>query len=306
MYKTIYSDQIKVNCPLAHDENGYYHLIYRITNRRNGKIYIGKHTTKNPYDGYLGSGKAIKLAIEKYKSENFIKEILYCFIDETEAYLKEEELVTQEFVERNDTYNMMPGGKGASSGEGCLWYGKHHTQEAKDKISNSLKGKYVGENSPNFGKPSPMRGKHLSQDTRNKMSQNHADVSGEKNPMYGKKHTPETRNKISQNHRDCSGEKNPMYGKPRSQETKDKISKANKGKRHTQETKDNYSKARKGGNNPRAKAVLKIDEFGNIIAEYGCVKDCCIQEKFSDTLFYKIIKNHILHNGFYFEYKSNH
>lgn len=64
MSETIYSDQIKVNCPLVHDEDGFYHLIYKTTNLKNGKIYIGKHTTKNPYDNYFGSGTNIIRAVK--------------------------------------------------------------------------------------------------------------------------------------------------------------------------------------------------------------------------------------------------
>lgn len=36
-----------------------YYTIYKTTNLINGKIYIGKHQTKDPYDSYLGSGKRL-------------------------------------------------------------------------------------------------------------------------------------------------------------------------------------------------------------------------------------------------------
>ena len=44
-----------------------------------------------------------------------------------------------------------------------------------------------------------------SEASKQKMSKNHADVSGEKNPMYGKKHSLETRMKMSQNRHDKKG-----------------------------------------------------------------------------------------------------
>ena len=275
MSNTIYSDQIKVNCPLVHDESGYFHLIYQITNLVNGKVYVGKHSTKDPYDGYLGSGIGIGRAIKKYGIENFTKEILYCFDKETDAFLKEEELVTQEFVSRDDTYNMIVGGKGFKSGE----------------ENPTIKNRKHGKNK--CGKNNPFYAKHHTQETRDRISKSHKGKhAGKKNPMYG-----------------MTGEKNPNYGKPRSQETKDKISKAQKGKTLSQETKNKISKSVKGkytgANNPSAKPILKIDILGNVIIEYGCMKDCCEQEHINKNKLRKIIKEHIIYNCFYFEYKSN-
>ncbi len=49
-------------------------IIYKITNKINGKWYIGKHNGKNP--NYMGSGKLLKYAIQKYGAANFEKIIL--------------------------------------------------------------------------------------------------------------------------------------------------------------------------------------------------------------------------------------
>jgi group I intron endonuclease len=46
------------------------------------------------------------------------------------------------------------------------------------------------------------------------------------------KHTKETRQKMSENHADFSGENNPMYNKNHSKESRKKMSKANKGEKH--------------------------------------------------------------------------
>jgi len=58
----------------------------------------------------MGSGTAIKLALKKYGINNFTKEILFEFSTSKEAYDKEKELVTEEFINRRDTYNMISGG----------------------------------------------------------------------------------------------------------------------------------------------------------------------------------------------------
>ena len=56
-----------------------YYYVYQITNLLNNKIYVGKHKSANhPFEnGYYGSGKQIKAAIEKYGIENFKKELTY-------------------------------------------------------------------------------------------------------------------------------------------------------------------------------------------------------------------------------------
>ena len=89
-----------------------FYTIYKITNKINGKIYIGKHQTKDLNDAYMGSGKHLRRAISKYGIENFVKEILFQFDNEEEMNAKEAELVTDEFCLRENTYNLCPGGKG--------------------------------------------------------------------------------------------------------------------------------------------------------------------------------------------------
>ena len=70
------------------------------------------HQTKNLEDGYMGSGKYLKRAIKKHGLENFTKEVLHIFSSEEEMRSKEAELVNEEFVARDDTYNLCHGGKG--------------------------------------------------------------------------------------------------------------------------------------------------------------------------------------------------
>lgn len=89
-----------------------YYTVYKTTNLINGRIYIGVHKTKNPNDNYLGSNKILQDAIKKYGKQNFKKDVLFIFDNEKDMWDKERELVNEEFISRNDTYNIGIGGIG--------------------------------------------------------------------------------------------------------------------------------------------------------------------------------------------------
>ncbi len=80
--------------------------------KSNGKIYIGSHKTKNLDDGYMGSGKYLKRAIEKSGVENFEKEILFIYDNPEAMYQKEGELVNEDYLVTENTYNLKVGGFG--------------------------------------------------------------------------------------------------------------------------------------------------------------------------------------------------
>lgn len=111
-----------------------YHFIYKTTNLVNGKIYIGKHSSKTLDDNYLGSGVVLQKAILKYGRENFKREILELFDTSDEALIRESEIVTKEFINRPDVYNAKPGGKGG-------WHITEISQETRDKIGNIHRGR---------------------------------------------------------------------------------------------------------------------------------------------------------------------
>lgn len=101
------------------------YIVYLTTNLVNNKIYIGVHKTVNPdiFDGYLGCGVLatqpwtynnpktnFQYAVKKYGPKNFRRKVLQVFDTLEEASNLERELVNEEYLARDDVYNMILGG----------------------------------------------------------------------------------------------------------------------------------------------------------------------------------------------------
>lgn len=177
-----------------------YNYIYKITNQINGKIYIGKHSTDNLDDGYMGSGILICKAEQKYGIENFTKEYL-AFCDTEEKLNWFEKFYIKKYKAREVGYNLTDGGDGH--------LGFIMTEETKQKLSEANKGKTLSEETKQkLRKPK-------TEETKQKISE----------AKKGKTFSEEHKQKISE----------AKKGKTRSEETKQKISDAmkawNKGKK---------------------------------------------------------------------------
>lgn len=234
----------------------YY--IYEITNNINGKTYVGQHKYTNINDSYMGSGKILREAFDKYGKENFTKEILISGIPYKEVADHFERFYISLYRQEGKCeYNIADGGQGgnlgeevnrklseANKGENNPNYGKHHSDEAKQKISDAEKGKVISaetrakmsEAKKNISAETrqklsdALKGRHLSDETRKKISDGKKNISAEtrkklSEAIKGKHHSAETRVKISEARK---GENNPFYGKHHSAEARAKMSDASK------------------------------------------------------------------------------
>ena len=89
-----------------------YHYIYKTTNLKTGKFYVGMHSTDNLNDGYLGSGKRLRRSIRKNGMENFKLEIIEFVSNRNALKQRERELVNEELLKDPMCMNLQLGGGG--------------------------------------------------------------------------------------------------------------------------------------------------------------------------------------------------
>lgn len=178
-----------------------HYIIYQITNKINGKIYIGKHKTEDINDNYMGSGKHLKHAQRKYGIENFEKTILCECESEEEMNQKERELVNEEFVARNDTYNIALGGYGGDIEKLNAYY-----NECMEKYGKPPMAVYLDEL-----KSTDIEAYNKFCERGRKCLQQYMDVHG--TWWTGQKHKEESKAKIGKaNSVAQKGERNSNYG----------------------------------------------------------------------------------------------
>lgn len=120
-------------------------FIYKITNIITNKCYIGETKKNNPYLRWnehkrkitQGIGcPALQDAVKKYGIDFFKFEILIICFDEDRFKYEIEYIKKNNSISPNG-YNLTKGGEGGG------FYGKKHTQQTIDKLTITLKQKYI-------------------------------------------------------------------------------------------------------------------------------------------------------------------
>jgi len=200
-------------------EGTKYHYLYRITNKINGKIYIGQTIDyiRRWYEHKRAarsgkSGQIISYAIAKHGEDNFKFEIIATCRGYDDVNFIEEELIKQYdcLVSGGKGYNISLGGETAPK-----------TEEWKKKVSQSLMGHSVSDETKEKLSKANI-GKIISDETREKISL----------AMIGRDVSKDTRKKLSEINKgntNCLGKQNAL-GYCHTDKAKEKIGAAFRGK----------------------------------------------------------------------------
>jgi hypothetical protein len=186
-----------------------FYTIYKITNQIDGKFYVGSHKTKDLNDNYMGSGKYLKHAQEKYGIENFEKEILFVFETAEEMFAKEAEIVNEDFLAIENTYNLKIGGFG-----GFDYINSKSTEDAYRKEMQMRLSKTLDVLYEKYGVTNPAQTQSARTAISQSMKQRHANKTAPTWKSFsGRNHSVESKKKISENNKITSaGTRNSQYG----------------------------------------------------------------------------------------------
>ena len=118
-----------------------YGFIYMTHNMVNGKKYIGQKriASQYPWQNYLGSGKTLIKAIDKYGRDNFYKDIIDVCSNQEELDRREQYWIQYYDAVKSDMfYNISAGGAGSN-----FWGGASEEEKrlfSEKEYASSLKG----------------------------------------------------------------------------------------------------------------------------------------------------------------------
>jgi hypothetical protein len=186
------------------------YIVYEVKNKVNDKTYIGKHQTDNIYDDYLGSGKYLKRAINKYGKDCFEKNILFIFDNKKEMDDKEAELVNEEFLKSGKSYNLKLGGHGGFDHlNDCSPEHIERCKKGRILANIKLQEKYGDNYQSIIGNNGGLEKWHKNQkiEVRKKRSE----IAG--NAFKGRKHSDTTKKIMSDKASKRTGKNNSMFGR---------------------------------------------------------------------------------------------
>jgi|688.fasta_scaffold331661_2 hypothetical protein len=181
-----------------------YHYIYKTINLKNGKYYIGMHSTDNLDDGYMGSGKNLKRSLNKHGKSNFKFEILEFLPDRESLVIRENQIVNEKLVKDSMSMNLKKGGLG----------GFINDTHKKKFIEASKKSRGIAlKNGREKQKKLRKENKSWTDSLKKNISNGLKRVNFNHNTFLGKKHTNKSKKLISEkNSINQKGEKNSQYG----------------------------------------------------------------------------------------------
>ena len=145
------------------------HYIYITTNKLNGKKYVGRCSSRSAWNnGYLGSGKWLKLSIEKYGKENFERLTLEeIYGDIKEAIIAEEKwILYYDAKNRKDFYNLSENCGGFDKGDTHSDSTKNLISERTRKAMKAMgREYYANRNNSGSGRSPWNKGKKFSKDS---------------------------------------------------------------------------------------------------------------------------------------------